>query len=161
MISELASVIEPIVKTLTVGCDASETFRFFTQQIGTWWPVHDPKYSGEGARDVTLETREGGRLYATFKDGEERTWGFVTKFAPGEQVTISWGAPITDPSAKDGVTEVNVEFVDGGDGTCTVTLTHSKWERLAEDAKETRDDYFDGWDHVLEGFVRDLTKEGA
>ena len=159
MIAELASVIEPIVKTLTVGCDATETFRFFTQQIGTWWPVHDAKYSGDGATDVAIEERIGGRMFATFKDGEERTWGIVKEFKPGEALTIAWGAPISTPGGKDNVTEVHVEFADHGDGTCTVKLTHSHWENLAQDAQETRDDYFEGWDHVLierfGGFVRE------
>lgn len=149
MIAELASMIEPIVKTLTVGTDATEAFRFFTGQIGSWWPVSNAKYSGDGARDVTLEQRVGGRLYATFKDGEERTWGIVKEFKPGERVTIAWGAPISVGGEKENVTEVSVEFADHGDGTSTVTLTHSEWDRLAEAAQETRDDYFEGWDYVL------------
>jgi|GEM_PF-1389896 len=149
MIAELASMIEPIVKTLTVGTDATEAFRFFTGQIGNWWPVRDAKYSGGGAKGVTLEQQVGGRLFATFESGEERTWGIVKEFHPGERVTIAWGAPISQPGDKDNVTEVKVEFADHGDGTCTVTLTHSEWDRLAKDAQETRDDYFEGWDHVL------------
>lgn len=149
MILEIASMIEPIVKTLTVGADATEAFRFFTGQIGSWWPLRDAKYSGEGATDVTMEDRVGGRLYATFDSGEERTWGIVKEFEPGTRVTIAWGAPISAPGAKDNVTEVRVEFADHGDGTCTVTLTHSDWDNLAKDAQETRDDYNEGWDHVL------------
>lgn len=149
MIAELASMIEPIVKTLTVGADASEAFRFFTGQIGSWWPVQHAKYSGAGAKDVTMEPRVGGRLFATFTSGEERTWGIVKEFKPGECVTIAWGAPISVPGEKDNVTEVRVEFADHADGTCTVTLTHSEWDRLSEDAQETRDDYFQGWDFVF------------
>ena len=71
----IAELIEPIVKTLTVGCDATETFRFFTQQIGTWWPVHDAKYSGAGAEDVTLEGREGGRHRCRILRGVKRSTG--------------------------------------------------------------------------------------
>jgi uncharacterized protein YndB with AHSA1/START domain len=155
MIAELASMVEPIVKTLTVGADASEAFRFFTGRIGSWWPVGNAKYSGDGAADVTLEDRVGGRLFATFKDGEERTWGIVKEFKPGECVTIAWGAPISQPGEKNNVTEVKVEFDDHGDGTCTVKLTHSDWDRLAENAQETRDDYFEGWDYVLGECFRD------
>lgn len=161
MIAELASVIEPIVKTLTVGSDATETFKFFTGQFGTWWPVHDPKYTGKDAEAVHMETKQGGRIYATLKDGNERTWGIVQTFEPGQRLSFSWGAPISTDDDKDGVTEVSVEFADGKDGTCTVTLTHSGWERLATEAEEMRNDYNEGWDHVLEECFLSFTRKDA
>jgi len=149
MILEIASMLEPIIKTLSVGADATEAFRFFTGNFGTWWPVHDPKYTGDNAASVDMEARKGGRIFATYKDGRESTWGVITEFKPGERVTFSWGTPVSEGAPNKDATYVTVEFADGGDGTSTVTLTHSGWERLPRDAEETRHDYDEGWDHVL------------
>jgi len=161
MIAEIMSAIEPIVKTMTVGSDAAETFKFFTGQFGTWWPVNDPKYTGKDAASVHMETRNGGRIYATFKDGSDRTWGIIQEYEPGQRLSFSWGAPVTVEGEKDGVTEVSVDFVDGGDGTCTLTLTHSGWERLASEAQETRNDYDEGWDHVIGECFADFARDDA
>ena len=138
------AVIEPIVKSGTVSWPPETAFRRFTDEMGTWWPVETHSLSGERAQTVTMEGREGGRLYETDVDGKTCLWGTLTAWQPYEYVAFTWHLD-RDPSRAQ---RVEVRFTADGEGT-TVEVTHRDWEVFAERAEEVRGNYLGGWDGVL------------
>ena len=138
------AVIEPIVKSVTVFWPPETAFRRFTDEMGTWWPVETHSLSGERAQTVTMEGREGGRLYETDVDGKTCLWGTLTAWQPYEYVAFTWHLD-RDPSTAQ---RVEVRFTADGEGT-TVEVTHRDWEVFAERAEEVRGNYLGGWDGVL------------
>ena len=136
--------IEPIVKSVTVSWSPETAFRRFTDEMGTWWPVETHSLSGERAQTVTMEGREGGRLYETDVDGKTFLWGTVTAWQPSEYVAFTRHLD-RDPSTAQ---RVEVRFTADGEGS-TVELTHRDWEVFAERAEEVRGNYLGGWEGVL------------
>ncbi len=58
----------PARQSVLVRSDAGHTFEVFVRTIGNWWPI-DPFSAGrERVRDVTVERRQGGRVYETWDD---------------------------------------------------------------------------------------------
>ena len=47
--------IEPIVKSVAVSWSPEASFRRFTDEIGTWWPLETHSLSGERAKTLTME----------------------------------------------------------------------------------------------------------
>ena len=142
--------IEPIVKSVTVPWSPEAAFRRFTDEIGTWWPVET--HSLRGAQTVTMEGREGGRLYETDVDGNTCLWGTVTAWQPSQYVAFTWHLD-RDPSTAQ---RVEVRFMADGEGT-TLELTHRDWEVFADRAEEVRGKYDGGWDGVLGRYSESAT----
>ncbi len=143
---------EPIVKSVAVSWSPEAAFRRFTDEIGTWWPLETHSLSGERAQTLTMEGREGGRLYETDVDGNTLLWGTVTAWQPSEYVAFTWHLD-RDPS---GAQRVEVRFTAEGEGTI-VELTHRDWEVFAERAEEVRGNYDGGWDGVLGRYTQITT----
>ena len=83
---------KPIQKTIEVSCDPKQAFRMFTDKITTWWPLDKNSVSamsGEVAKAVTLEPREGGELYETGFYDTKHKWGTVKVFEPGERLILN------------------------------------------------------------------------
>lgn len=151
------SVVElgPVVKTVEVRRPPSDTFRLFTEEMSAWWPLKTHSRArdadGEETVRVTFEPRVGGRIYETLNTGEERDWGEVLTYEPGSRVafTFQMGRP------KDKAGEVEVRFDPIDAESCRVTLTHSHWERLGEEAEVLRGRFNNGWEFVfVDGFGR-------
>lgn len=149
------SVVElaPVVKTVDVRRNAREAFRVFTEEMSAWWPLKTHSRAKDAAGEVTIrvdfETRVGGRIFETLNTGEERDWGEVLVYNPGERVVFSFqmGRP------KDNAGEVEVRFDPLDDNSCRVTLTHAHWERLGDDAAIMRGRFAGGWNSVfIDGF---------
>ena len=139
---------DPIVKRQRVNCSAGQAFEVFVSRISAWWPLEEHAASaadGKAAQAVTFEPRVGGRLYETMHDGRINEWGEVLVFEPGRRFATSWHPG----NNKDEPTRLEVEFAEGEDGTCEVTLTHSGWEIWADRAAEMRENYNNGWDFVF------------
>lgn len=138
------SMIEPVVKRITVPLDPSAAFELFTTSMASWWPLASHSVGGDDAVDVRFDARAGGRIVERTKDGVEHVWGTVRSCAPSEAVTFTWH-PGREPSTAQ---EVEVTFAATGGG-CSVTLIHRGWEALGEAAAETRDGYDSGWAYVF------------
>lgn len=143
----------PVVKTIDVRRAAADAFHLFTDEISAWWPMktHSRARDADGERtvSVTFEPRVGGRLFETLNTGEERDWGEVLAYEPGSRLAFSFqmGRP------KDKAGEVEVRFDPLDAQTCRVTLIHSHWERLGEEAEEIRGRFANGWEFVfVDGF---------
>lgn len=140
--------VEPVVKEITVGWPVDRAFERFTAEIGRWWPLGSHSVGQERARTCAFEPRAGGRLYETTGDGSEHVWGHVTIWDPPRRVAFTWH-PGRDADTRQ---EVEVAF-DPVDGETRVRLVHAGWERLGEEAEETRARYVPGWDFVLDRYA--------
>ena len=120
----------PVRQSTLVRASARHTFDTFVTTIGAWWPVQ-PFSAGKGrVRDVTVEQRQGGRVYETWDDGTEIDWGTLLTWQPPERFTMTWtGTPAT--------TEVELTFTALGPALTRVTVEHRGWEALTEEQLAT------------------------
>lgn len=136
-----------IRKTFTVRRSVEDAFRIFTEEMQSWWPLHQGySFDGQRADRIVLEARVGGRLYERFSDGEEFEIGRVQVYEPPSRVVYTWRSP--DWAAA---TEVEVRFVSDGQGT-RVELEHRGWEATGPGLDEAPG-YEGGWDEVLEAYA--------
>lgn len=149
------SIVElgPVVKTIDVKRTPADAYRLFTDEISAWWPVKKHSRARDAAGEVTVrvdfETRVGGRIYETLNTGEQRDWGEVLAVEPGKSLRFSF--QMGRPKEKSG--EVEVRFEPLGADRCRVTLTHSHWERLGDEAEAMRGRFAGGWEFVfIDGF---------
>ncbi len=136
--------VDPLVKRVRVEVAVEDAFRRFTAGIGDWWPLETHSLGQKNAESCVFEGRVGGRLYEVQRDGTECVWGTVLRWDPPAAVAVSWH-PDKDESLAG---RVEVTFEAAGDAT-EVTLTHSGWELLGEEAEKTRAGYDTGWEYVL------------
>lgn len=139
MAQAVKTEVAPIEKTITVARPVEEAFRIYTEELGSWWPLHSHARNTERRDTAVLEPRVGGRLYERTRDGEELDWGEVQIWDPPHRLVHSWH--LGRPEA----TEVEVRFAPDGDAT-RVELVHRGWAN--EDA-ERRQMYDSGWDFVF------------
>jgi uncharacterized protein YndB with AHSA1/START domain len=140
--------IEPVRKTVEVGCTVAEAFRLFTDEIDSWWPLATHSIGEADAEACYFEGREGGRIYESDADGSIHLWGTVTAWEPPTRVIFTWH-PGRDASTAQ---EVELRFLESAHGT-RVELEHRGWEILGEGAVETRNAYESGWVGVLEPYA--------
>ena len=134
-----------IRKTIKVERSPEISFRLFCEEIGNWWPK-GPSFGGKELADMFIEGRIGGRFYERYVDGSEYEIGRVVAYQPPEVVAFTWRAPSWKMA-----TQVEVRFRPEGSGT-RVELEHSGWEQ-AENIRETRKNYEEGWDLVLGHYI--------
>ncbi|HUF54629.1 MAG TPA: SRPBCC family protein [Dehalococcoidia bacterium] len=136
-------------KSITVRAAPEKAFEVFTAGIERWWPRKTHSVSGERTAGVTMETREGGRVFETNDAGGEIEWGVVTSWEPPRQVAFTWHPGYDNPG---NYTDIEVTFTADGEGT-RMELVHTGWERLGDEAARSQRSYDGGWDYVLAQFV--------
>jgi uncharacterized protein YndB with AHSA1/START domain len=134
-------VTDPLVHELTLRCSAADAFATYTQRIGEWW---DARYTAnpETLRNVTLEPRAGGRVFATHADLGDHSWGEVTVWEPPHRLVHTFGLAQRSPS------EVAIEFSDV-DGESRVHFEHRGWT----DANAADRVKFGDWPLLLNRFA--------
>lgn len=147
-------MIDPIHASVTVRRGPEDAFRIFTQDMGTWWPLHvhsiaQDEFEGRvKAEAIVCEGREGGRIYEVMSDGAEGTWATIVAWDPPHRVVMAWKPTLTEGPS----TEIEVTFV-AEDGGTRVELSHRGWERLGDRAEAARSQYGDGWTGVLSRYA--------
>jgi hypothetical protein len=153
----------PVRQSTLVRSDAGLAFDVFVRAIGSWWPA-DPFSAGrERVRDITIERREGGRVYETWDDGAEVDWGELRAWEPPRRFVMTWtGTPAP--------TEVEFSFAVLGPALTRVTVEHRGWEALTE-VQLSQDcalpggyssgAYSTGWQQILARFAAALETAGA
>lgn len=136
--------VPPVEKSILVRCDPARAFHAFTAEIGQWWPRRTHSVAQAKARSVTIEPREGGRIYETAEDGSTHEWGRVLTWSPPRGFSMTWHPG----RAADPHTIVELSFAAEGAAT-RVRLVHRGWEVLGKDGQAARDSYNNGWDKVL------------
>jgi uncharacterized protein YndB with AHSA1/START domain len=140
--------IEPVRRSIDVGCSVTEAFRIFTAEIDSWWPLATHSIGQADAVACHFEGREGGRIYETHGDGSVHPWGTVTVWEPPARLVFSWHPGRDAATAQ----EVELRFL-ALDSGARVELEHRGWEILGDKAEETRNAYESGWAGVLDLYV--------
>lgn len=141
-------MIDPIRLAFDLAADPAHAFDVWTGGIGRWWPA-DHTVTGQDDVEVTLEGRPGGRIFERRPNGEEHDWGEVTAWEPPSRLGYLWHLRGDRADA----TDVEIRFVDRGDGTTRVEIEHRGWERLGAEGKSWRDRNNGGWATLLPHFV--------
>jgi uncharacterized protein YndB with AHSA1/START domain len=136
--------LAPLIFTVDVGCTPEAAFRYFTDDIGAWWPLATHSVGGERAATCAFEPRVGGALVERTRDGATYVWGTVTQWDPPRRVSFTWHPGRSAEAAQ----IVDVRFTATPGGTA-VTLTHDGWSVLGARGAAMRDEYRNGWRAVL------------
>ena len=116
----------PVRQSTLVRGGAQHTFDTFVTTIGTWWPVQPFSAGKDRVRTVTMEPRQGGRVYETWDDGTEVDWGSLVAWEPPKRFVMTWvGTPAP--------TEVEFTFAVLGPALTRVTVEHRGWEAMTEE----------------------------
>jgi uncharacterized protein YndB with AHSA1/START domain len=145
-------VIEPLRLSYEIDCPADHAFDVWTNQLSTWWP-NGHSASGDPDTIVMLEPRLGGRIFERTPDGREIDWGEVTRWSPPSRLGYTWHIGRT----RDDATDVDLTFVDLGDGRTRLEIVHSGWDRLGAEGEPWRDANTNGWDSLIPRFVEAVT----
>ncbi|MEX1171954.1 MAG: SRPBCC domain-containing protein, partial [Chloroflexota bacterium] len=74
----------------------------------------------------------------------------MTAWEPPARLGYTWHLR-RDPNDA---TDVEIRFLDAGDGRTIVRIEHGGWERLGVEGQSWRDRNFGGWSSLLPHFVR-------
>jgi uncharacterized protein YndB with AHSA1/START domain len=141
----------PVRQAVMVRAPQRRTFEVFVSTIGAWWPVQPFSAGQDRVRDVTVERRAGGRVYETWADGTEVTWGELLAWEPPDRFVMTW---TMTPAA----TEVELTFTALGPRLTRVAVEHRGWEALTDEqlgadcalpGGYTGGSYAAGWAHIL------------
>ncbi len=88
-----AESVAPLVVRVVVPCPCDRAFDYFTQDIGTGWPLATHSVGRADAARCAFEPRIGGRLVETTRHGAEHVWGdrgpaMRTEYGSGWQAVL-------------------------------------------------------------------------
>jgi Activator of Hsp90 ATPase homolog 1-like protein len=136
-------VTEPLRLAFTVRCPAAGAFATWAEDFSRWWPL---SHSASGAAvAVVLEPQVGGRIFERTSAGTEIPWGEVTVWEPPRRLGYLWHLRRDRADA----TDVEITFLDQGDGTTRVEIEHTGWERLGADAGPWRQRNERAWQSLI------------
>ena len=139
---------EPLRLTFEIACPPDHAFDVWTTRLSSWWPKGHSA-SGDPDTVVTLEPRLGGRIFERTPDGNEIDWGEITAWNPPHRLGYLWHISRDRRDA----TDVELTFVDRGDGTTRLEIVHSGWERLGASGVAFREANTAGWSALIPSFV--------
>jgi len=116
----------PVRQSVVVRAPQRRTFDTFVRTIAAWWPVQPFSAGKDQVRAVTVERRRGGRVYETWADGTEVTWGELLAWEPPERFVMTW-------TMTPAPTEVELTFTALGPRLTRVAVTHRGWEALSDE----------------------------
>ena len=144
--------IPPVVKTIMFAGSPEAAFDRFTLEFNTWWPLATHSIGkADNAVSVGFERLEpGGALFERCRSGDLHVWGSIIAIRRPRLISFTWHVGRHQDTAQ----LIAVTFDPNEDGTTTVELTHSGWERLGEGAPDAQRGYHSGWDFVLAQYLR-------
>jgi uncharacterized protein YndB with AHSA1/START domain len=144
--------IAPIVRTVSVKVSPQRAFDAFTANMGRWWHK-DHTIATQPWETVVMEPRVGGKWFERAADGTETQWGKVLAWDPPGRVLLAWQISADWAYDPDLVTELELSFVDQGNGSTLVTLEHRDLERFGERAAAHSDQLRNGWPGLLQMYA--------
>jgi hypothetical protein len=116
----------PVRQSTLVRASVEHTFTTFVTKIGEWWPARPFSAGKDRVRAITVEQRQGGRVYETWDDGTEVDWGALLTWQPPQRLVLTWtGTPVA--------TEIELTFTALGPAVTRVVVEHRGWEALTEE----------------------------
>lgn len=142
--------LPPLIKSVIVKCEPHKAFRYFTKDFSKWWPgaSHSVVAFSSGHKEsplsCVLENEPGGRIYEKAPNGDIFDWGTIVVWDPPSRVAFTWhpGRP------ADSAQTVEITFASTSGGTL-VTLSHTGWEQLGNEAEAAWKSYNNGWETVF------------
>lgn len=148
------ATVPPIVKKRHVSATPARAFAIFTAGMGRWWlKDHSILKDGVDRADVVMEPRVGGRWFERGVDGSECDWGRVLAWEPPHRVVLAWQLGTDFRYDPDLLTELELRFVEAGQGGTDVTMEHRFIERMGEGAVDHGAMMDRGWGSLLDAFV--------
>jgi uncharacterized protein YndB with AHSA1/START domain len=150
-------------KEILVEAPQETSWKVFTSQMRSWWPLAHYKIGKAKAVDAVLEPRVGGRWYERGEDGSTCQWGSVLSWEPHSRLVLSWDITADwqhDPTLK---TEIEVRFIAESAERTRVELEHRCLDRYGARKDEMRR-IFDSegdWGRLLAGFAEVAADGGA
>ena len=141
-------MIEPLRLSYEIQCSPEHAFEVWTTRVSTWWPK-DHSVSGHPGTRVVLEPHRGGRIFERTPEGTEIDWGEITLWSPPRRLGYLWHIGRDRGAA----TDVELTFVDLGDGTTRLEIVHTGWERLGADGPASREANTNGWSSLVPSFI--------
>jgi hypothetical protein len=142
-------VIEPLRLSFDIRAPADHAFDVWTTRTAAWWPKGHST-SGDPDTRVTIEPWLDGRIFEQTPDGVEIDWGRITRWDPPRVLGYRWHIG----RAPDAATDVELTFVDLGDGTTRLEIVQTGWERLGADALAYREANTSGWNTLIPSFMQ-------
>lgn len=152
--------VDPVRREIVIEASQAHTFRMFTENLGTWWPLATHHIGEKEPETAVIEPRAGGRWYERSADGAECQWGKVRVWDPPGRLVLVWqigGDFKYDPSVE---SEVEIRFVSMSPARTRVELEHRNFERMGEKAEMARGavDSPRGWTAVMKIFAEFVQK---
>jgi hypothetical protein len=141
-------VIEPLKLSYRIQCPPEHAFDVWTSRVSAWWPKGHSA-SGDPDSLVVLEPHLGGRVFERTPDGTEIDWGEITLWSPPHRLGYLWHIRRDRSDA----TDVELTFVDLGDGTTRLDIVHTGWERLGAEGPTWREANTGGWNAMIPSFI--------
>jgi uncharacterized protein YndB with AHSA1/START domain len=151
-------------REMTIDVPPERAFAVFTRELSAWWP-RDSHNVGDLPAEAVLEPRLGGRLFSrSLATGAESQWGEVTAWEPPRRLAFAWmftPAWELEPDLAR-TSEVEVRFLDAGDGRTQVMLEHGGFERMPDGGASMREqvDGAGGWTELIGHFAAGAAQTG-
>jgi hypothetical protein len=145
-------MIEPLRFSYEIDCAPEHAFDVWTTRLSAWWPKGH-SVSGDPDTLVVLEPHLGGRIFERTSDGTEIDWGEITLWNPPTRLGYLWHISRDRSDA----TDVELTFVDAGNGRTRLEIEHGGWERLGEEGRVWREANTNGWDALIPNFIAAAT----
>jgi uncharacterized protein YndB with AHSA1/START domain len=139
-----------IEQQVAIDAPPARVFEALTKQVSAWGGA--PYLIGQGARDLVVEPRIGGRVYEDWGGGAGALWATVTSIKKNDH--IEWTGRIGMGGAVVGVVAYRVE--PQGKGTL-LKLSH---RAVGEVTAETERNYGGGWQDLLGTRLRAFVERG-
>ena len=140
-------MIEPLRLSYEIQCSPDHAFEVWTTRLSSWWPKGHSA-SGDPDTEVVFEARLGGRIFERTPDGGQIDWGEITHWDPPRRLGYLWHISRDRGDA----TDVELTFVDLGNGATRLDIVHSGWERLGEAGPSFREANTGGWSSLIPRF---------
>jgi hypothetical protein len=141
-------VTAPLRLSYEIDCPVEHAFAVWTKRLSTWWPKGHSAW-GDPETVAVLEPWLGGRIFERTPDGTEIDWGVITRWSPPVRLGYLWHIG----RDRDQATDVELTFVDLGNGRTRLDIEHAGWERLDAQADAWRNANSNGWDALLPSYV--------
>jgi uncharacterized protein YndB with AHSA1/START domain len=138
---------EPLELAFTVACSPEHAFDTWANRTSLWWP-HGHSVSGDPDLTVTIEPRQGGRIFVRTPAGAEHDWGEVLVWEPPRRLRYLWHLRFDRADA----TEVEVSFAPAPEGAAVI-IVHRGWDRLGAKGPDRRARNERGWAGLIPLFT--------